>query len=193
VKNKTMIAQGLAWAAWIAFVVSLFLPVERHTLALEVSRLCSGGLVYCGYQNAVFFILSPLFLLLNLLQGILSAISYPEILGATLSIVLTMVIYSLLGLGQILAALAPLWPIKIKRLKRRRLHFWIALLSTLSAIAYGLFPDIRIGVDLLIGYYLWVLSFLLLLVASVTFLKRETDIPVEHERAELPISEENAV
>jgi hypothetical protein len=40
------------------------------------------------------------------------------------------------------------------------------LLSTLTVVAYGLFPDIRMGVDLLSGYYLWTLSFLLLIGAS---------------------------
>ena len=165
-KDKTTVAQGLAWAAWIAFIVSLFLPIERHTLPLEVSRLCSGGTVYCGYQNALFFVLSPLFLLLNFVQAIQTAIFYPEILGTALDIVLTMVIYSLLGLGQLLIALAPLWPVKIKWPTRQKLHFWVVVLSALSVIAYGLFPDIRMGIDLLSGYYLWALSFLLLLSAS---------------------------
>jgi len=166
VKLKTMIPQGLAWAAWVAFVVSLFLPIERHTLPLEVSRFCSGGGVYCGYQNALFFVLSPLFLLLNLVQGIQTAIFYPEMLGAAFHIVLSMAIYSVLGLGQLLIVLAPLWPARIKKPSRRKLHFWLTLLSALSVIAYGLFPDIRMGVDLLGGYHWWALSFLLLLGAS---------------------------
>ena len=165
-KEKTTVVQGLAWAAWIAFIISLFSPIERHTLPLEVSRLCSGGSVYCGYQNVLFFVLSPLFLLLNLIQAIQTAIFYPEMLGAALNIVLTMAIYSFLGLGQLLIVLAPLWPIKIKRLARRRLHFWTVVLSALSVIAYGLFPDIRMGFDLLRGYHLWALSFLLLIGAS---------------------------
>lgn len=114
-KDKTTVAQGLAWAAWIAFIISLFLPIEHHTLPQEVSHLCSGGAVYCGYQNALFFVLSPVFLLLNLIQAIQTAIFYPELLGAALYIVLTMAIYSLLGLGQLLVALAPLWPVKIER------------------------------------------------------------------------------
>jgi len=77
-----------------------------------------------------------------------------------------MMIYSVLGLGQILVALAPLWPARIKNPARRKLHFWTLLMSTLSAIVYGLLPDIRMGVDLLGGYYWWALSFLLLLSAS---------------------------
>ena len=165
-KDKTTVARGLAWSAWIAFIISLFLPIERHTLPLEVSRLCSGGPVYCGYQNALFFVLSPVFLLLNLVQAIQTAIFYPEMLGAALYIVLTMAVYSLLGLGQLLIALAPLWPVKIKRPPRQKLHIWIMLLSTLCVVAYGLFPDIRMGVDLLSGYYLWASSFLLLLGSS---------------------------
>lgn len=165
-KSKIMVSQGLAWAAWIAFLISLFLPIERHTLPLEVPRFCSGGAVYCGYQNAFFFVLSPLFLLLNLLQAIQTAFFYPEMLGAALNIVFIMTIYSLLGLGQLLVVLAPLWPVRIKRPARRKLHFWMALLGALSVIAYGLFPDIRMGVDLLIGYYWWALSFLALLGAS---------------------------
>ena len=165
-ESKTMLPQGLAWAAWIAFFVSLFSPIERHTLPLEVSRFCSGGGVYCGYQNALFFVLSPLFLLLNLVQGIQTAIFYPGMLGAALHIVLTMTVYSALGLGQLLIVLAPLWPVRIKKTARKKLHFWMMLLSALSAIAYGLFPDIRMGVDLLSGYYWWALSFLLLLGAS---------------------------
>ncbi len=165
-KNKTAVARGLAWSAWIAFILSLFLPIERHTLPLEVSRFCPSGSVYCGYQNALFFVLSPLFLLLNLVQAIQTAIFYPEMLGAALYIVLTMAIYSVIGLGQLLVALAPLWPVKIKRPARPTFHFWTALLSSLSVIAYGLLPDIRMGVDLLSGYYLWASSFLLLLGSS---------------------------
>jgi hypothetical protein len=166
VNNKALIAQGLAWAAWIAFLISLFLPIEHHTLPLEASRFCSGGSVYCGYQNALFFVLSPLFLLLNLVQSVQTAIFYPEMLGAALHIVLSMAIYTVLGLGQLLIVLAPLWPARIKRPARQKLHFWIVLLSALSVIAYGLFPNIRMGVDLLNGYYVWALSFLLLLGAS---------------------------
>jgi len=61
-----MFPQGLARAAWVAFLISLFMPIEGHTLALEVSPFCSGGAVYSGYENAIYFLLSPLFLLLNL-------------------------------------------------------------------------------------------------------------------------------
>jgi hypothetical protein len=88
-----------------------------------------------------------------------------------------MAVYSLLGLGQLLIALAPFWPVKIKRPTRQKLHFWITLLSTLSVIAYGLFPDIRIGVDVLSGYYLWALSFVLLLVVSFLVQKKKNELP----------------
>jgi hypothetical protein len=170
VKSKTMVPQRLAWAAWVVFITSLFLPIEHHTLPWEVSRFCFGGAFYCGYQNAGFFVLSPVFLLLNLVQAIQTAIFYPEMLGAALSIVLTMAIYSILGLGQLLIALAPLWPVKIKRPARLKLLFWVVLLSAMSMIAYGLFPDIRMGVGLLSGYYWWALSFLLLLGACAWML-----------------------
>ena len=79
-------------------------------------------------------------------------------------------VYSIIGLGQVLALLVPLWPIKIKKSGSRRLHFWIVLLGALAVIAYDLFPDIRMGVDLLSGYFVWAISFLLFLVASVWML-----------------------
>ena len=91
-------------------------------------------------------------------------------LKAALNLIFIMTIYSILGLGQLLIVLAPLWPVRIKKLARRKLLFWLVLLATLSVIAYGLFPDIRMGVDLLNGYYWWVLSFLLLLGASAWML-----------------------
>ena len=100
-------------------------------------------------------------------------ILYPEMLGVALHIIFTMAIYSMIGVGEFLVLFAPLWPIKIKKPARQKLHFWIIMLSTLSVIAYGLFPDTRLGLDVLSGYYVWVLSFLLLLGASVLLLKRE--------------------
>jgi len=171
VQSKMMVPQGLAWVAWIAFLISLFMPIEGHTLPLEVSRFCSGGAVYCGYQNAIYFLLSPLFLLLNIVQGIQTAIFYPEMLGAALYLILGLVVSSLIGIGQFLVVLAPLWPIKIKKPFRQKVHFWILLFSTLSVIAYGMFPDIRQGVSLLSGYYVWAIAFLLLLGASTLMLR----------------------
>lgn len=152
--------------AWIAFWVSLFLPFESHTLPLEVTW-CSSRPACCGWQSAGFFAISPLILMLNLFQSIPTAVLYPEMLSAALSIVFTMALYSIIGLGQFLVVLAPLWPIKIKKPFRQKLHIWIVLLSTLSAVAYSLLPDIRQGLEVLRGYYVWVFSFLLLLCASI--------------------------
>ena len=165
------IAQGLAWGAWIAFLISLFLPFESHTLPLEASW-CSSRPAYCGWQSAGFFAFSPLILMLNLFQSIPTAILYPDMLGAALYIVFTMALYSLIGLGQFLVVLAPLWPSKIKKPFRQKLHFWIVLLSAMSVIAYGLFPDIRQGLEVLSGYFVWALSFLLLLGASILMRKK---------------------
>ena len=165
-KNKVMLGQGLAWAAWIAFIVSLFLPFESHTLPMEVSW-CSSRPAYCGWQSAGFFAFSPLILVLNLFQSIPTAILYPNMLGAALYIVFTMALYTVIGLGQFLVVLAPIWPIKINKIPRRKLHLWIVSLSSVSVIAYGLFPDIRQGLDVLNGYYVWALSFFLLLGASI--------------------------
>lgn len=169
-KSKKAIVQGLAWVAWITFVISLFMPIEGHTLSLGVSRFCSGGSVYCGYQNAIYFLLSPLFLLLNLVQGIQAAIFYPEMLGTALYLVFGLLVHSIIGIGQVLMALAPLWSIRIKKPFRQKLHFWLLLFGTLAVIAYGLFPDIRQGVELRGGYYVWAVAFLLHLGASAWML-----------------------
>lgn len=172
-----MLGQGLAWAAWIAFLVSLFLPIESHALPLEVSWPCISEPAYCGWQNAAFFALSPIVLLLNILQSIPTAILYPEMLGTALYIVFTLMVYSVIGLGQFLILLAPLWPIKIKKPFLQKLHFWIVFLSAMSAFAYGLFPDIRQGLDVLNGYFVWALSFLLLLGASILMQSKKNGTP----------------
>jgi len=74
-------------------------------------------------------------------------------LRTALYIIFGLFVYSMIGIGQLLVVLAPLWPVRIKKPFRKKLHFWILLFSTLSVIAYGLFPDIRQGVGLLSGYY----------------------------------------
>jgi len=175
VKHKTIV-QGLAWAAWIVFIASLFFPTETHTLPLEASQWqCSNRPAYCGWQSTIFFTFSPAILLLNLVQSIPTAILYPEMLGVQLNIVFTMMIYSVIGLGQFTVVLSPLWPFKIKKVSRQKLLLWIIGLSTLSVIVYGLFPDIRQGLDLLSGYYLWALSFVLLFGASILMLSKKDE------------------
>ena len=87
-------------------------------------------------------------------------------LGAASYIVFGLLVHSIIGIGQFLVVLAPFWPVKIKKPFRQKQHFWISLFSTLSVIVYGLFPDLRQGVGLLSGYYVWAIAFLLLLSAS---------------------------
>ena len=76
-------------------------------------------------------------------------------------------IYAVIGLGQFLIVLAPLWPAQIKKTGWQRLYLWTVILSALSALAYGVFPNLRLGLELLRGYYWWLLSFVLILIASI--------------------------
>lgn len=166
-KNGIKLGQGLAWAAWLVFIASLFMPMETNNLAGPCAWPCKQPFTDYGWQNASFFVLSIIALALNFLQVIYIAIFDPGILGKIFDSFFTTWIYTIIGLGQFLIVLAPLWPAKIQKTGWQKLHLWVVILSALSALAYGLFPDLRMGLELLRGYYLWVFSFVLMLMASI--------------------------
>jgi hypothetical protein len=179
-KNSFKLGQGLAWAAWLIFVASLFMPVETNSLAGPCSWPCTQPFVDYGWQNASFFVLDLIVFPLKLLEVIYSAAFDPLTLRRVLESTLIIGMYCIIGLGEILIVLAPLWPARIKKTGWQRVHLWALILSALSALAYGLFPNLRLGLEVLSGYYVWVLSFVLMGGASVLLsIKKEAIISIE--------------
>jgi hypothetical protein len=68
-----------------------------------------------------------------------------------------------------------MWYIKVKKPARPKVYTWIMLISTLSVVSYGLAPNIRLGLEVLGGYYLWTLSFVLLLVVSIVVQRKPAE------------------
>jgi hypothetical protein len=167
VNSSIKLGQGLAWAAWLVFILSLFLPMETNNLSGPCAWPCGQPFTDYGWQNASFYALSIIVFMLNFVQVIFSSIFDLQTLGRVLDSLITMGIYAVIGLGQFLIVLAPVWPVRIKKASWRRLHLWVIILSALAALAYSMFPTLRLGVEVLSGYYLWVLSFFLLVVASI--------------------------
>jgi hypothetical protein len=167
VENSIKLGQGLAWMAWLVFFASLFIPVETHSLAGPCAWSCAQPFAYYGWQNVSFFTVSIIAAALQFVQVIFFAIFDPQTLSRVLESLFTMGIFAVIGLGQILIVIAPFWPSRIKKTGWQKLHLGLVCLSALSVIAYGLFPSLRLGLDLLKGYYLYALSFVLMLLASI--------------------------
>jgi len=167
VKNRMKLGWGLAWAAWLVFFASLLMPMETNNLAGPCAWPCEHPFTDYGWQNASFFALSMIVFVLNFVQAIYIAIFDPQTLVKILDSLFTTGIHAVIGLGQFLIVLALLWPVKIKKTSWQRLHLWMVTLSALSALTYGLFPDLRLGLELLSGYYLWIFSFIVMLAASI--------------------------
>ena len=173
-KNRSKLGRGLAWAAWLIFIASLFMPMETNSLAGPCAWPCAQPFTDYGWQNASFFVMSMLVFVLDLIQMIFFVIFDPQTLGRVIDTLFKMGIYAVIGLGQFLIVMAPFWPAKIKKSGWQRLHLWVVILSALLTIAYGLFPDLRLGLEILRGYYLWVLSFVLMVVASLLMLNKKS-------------------
>lgn len=168
------LGQGLTWTAWLVFIASLFMPMETNSLAGPCAWPCTEPFIDYGWQNASFFVLSSITLVMYLVQIIYIAMFDPGSLERIIDTFLTMGAYTLIGLGQMLIALAPFWPARIKKAGWQRLHLGLVILSALLASAYGLFPNLRMGLDLLRGYYLWLLSFVLMVVASILIYRQKS-------------------
>jgi hypothetical protein len=78
------------------------------------------------------------------------------------------IVYSLIGVGEILLLLTPIFENKINSQLRKKMHLLLAFLAVVAVFCYGLISDLRYGVDpLMTGYYGLVLSFLLVAMASI--------------------------
>jgi hypothetical protein len=115
----------------------------------------SGPVADNGWQWSVLMILWSVFYL----------IYSPDFLTLT-----TMMGWSLIGIGEILLFLAPIFPNKIQGSFLRNLHAGIILLSTTAIFLYQFdFPILEmIGGEVRIGYYFLVLSSFFLLAASIS-------------------------
>ena len=143
------------WVASIIFLVSLFLPMEHNTISGPCGLGCTPFITTVG-ENALLFVLSPLFLAFQFLawDGI--------------RMYLVTVTYMLLGLGEILILLTPFVEKKIGSPLRQKLHLSLAVAAVAAILYYGLDPNMRTGVDPLEnGYYVIASAFLLVALASL--------------------------
>lgn len=144
------------WAAWIIFLASLFQPMEHNTISGPCSWPCLYPFTYTVFDNSLIFVLSPLFLVFQLLAW------------AGFRSFLTFAVYSSIGIGEILLLLTPVFENKINSQFRQNLHLLLASLAAIAVLSYGFISDFRYGVDpLRIGYYYLVLSFLLIFLSSI--------------------------
>lgn len=154
---KTMkLVKIINWVACLLFLASLFQPMEQHTLPGPCSWPCLYPFTYTVLDNSFTFVLSPLFLFFQLL------------FWNGLTLYFMAVVYSLIGIGEILLLITPLLETKINTEFRKKSHLSLAFLSAVAILCYGLISDFRIGVDPLeIGYYYLTLAFLLAVLASM--------------------------
>jgi hypothetical protein len=146
----------LNWVACILFLASLFQPMEQHTLSGPCSWPCLYPFTYTVLDNSFTFVLSPLFLLIQLL------------FWNGFRLYFIAVIYSLIGVGEILLLITPLLETRINSEFRQKSHLCLTFLSAVAILCYGLISDFRIGVDpLRIGYYDLTSAFLLLFLSSL--------------------------
>jgi hypothetical protein len=143
------------WAAWIIFLVSLFLPMEHNTISGPCDWPCTPFVTTVA-ENAFFFAFSPVFLAFQFLAW------------NGMRTYLVAVTYTLLGLGEILILLTPFMEKKISSPFRQKLHSSLAVAAVLAILYYGLDPNICTGVDpLRNGYYAMASAFLLVALASL--------------------------
>jgi hypothetical protein len=144
------------WAACLLFLVSLFQPMEHHTVPGPCSWPCLYPFTYTVFDNSIIFVLSPLFFIFQLLAW------------SDFRLFFAGVVYSLIGVGEMLMLLTPVLENKINSPFRQNLHLLLACLAAASVLSYSLFSDLRYGVDpLLIGYYFLVAAFVLAALASI--------------------------
>lgn len=165
-RKPAVIGQGLAILAWIAFLVSLFLPVHWFTYPI-IQKFSSEPVMY-GWKFALTF-LRDMFLFLFLLIPSGFDIEFLEYLVFT-------VIYNL---GNMLLILAPLLPNKFRRPLLRKIHLVAVFVCTLAAIAYKYVKNIQLGYSLYSGYNVWVLAYILLFVGSVLMLGKNDEPSIQ--------------
>lgn len=155
------------WVAFLLFLASLFQPMEHHTLAISCSWPCQYPFIFTVFDVSVIFVFSPLLLFFQLFAW------------ADFESSLMALVYSLIGIGEILLLLTPLFENNINSPFRQNLHLLLASLAAVAVLCYGFVSDLRYGVDpLMFGYYGLVLSFLLVALAStVRFATKQKEKP----------------
>lgn len=162
-KYKTaFVGQGLAILAFIAFTVSLFLPVHWFTYPI-MQKFSAEPMMYgwrfvltlWGDMLLFMFLLIPSSFDIDVLEPLFFAKVY--------------------NIGNLLLILAPFLPHKLHHPLLRKIHLGIVFVCTLAAIAYKYVDDIQLGTSYYSGYYAWVLAYILLLAGSILILNKETD------------------
>ena len=143
------------WVALLLFLVSLFLPMERHAVPGPCEWPCFYPFTYTLLNNTILFLFAPLFFLMSLL------------FWQSLRLVLMAIAFSLIGMGEVLLLLTPFFENRINSPFRQRVHLVLACLAVLGTLSYSLVEDFRLGFDpLLGGYYYFVLALLLIAASS---------------------------
>ena len=164
-RKTAVVGQGLAILAWIAFLVSLFLPVHWFTYPI-IQKFSSEPVLY-GWKFALTF-LRDMFLFLFLLISS----------GFDIEILEYLAFIMIYNLGNMLLILAPLLPYKFRSPLQRKIHLGAVFVCTLAAIAYRYVKNIQLGYSLYSGYDVWVLAYVLLLIASILMLGKNDESSV---------------
>jgi len=156
-KRMTAFTQVINIVAWIIFVVSLPMPMERSSYSGPCPAFGP-----CGYEtvlgNTFFFVLVPVFILT------------PDWSGHLIEIL----VYWLIGIGEELVLLAPLldfltpfWGRKLGAIASI-IFLLLSVAANVAILAYGVDSNLQLGGYGFVqtGYYLLALSFLLMLTSS---------------------------
>jgi len=130
-RKTATIGQGLAILAWVAFIVSLFLPVHWFTYPI-VQKFVSEPMMYdwkFGLPLWADMVFLPLLLI-------------PECDFVLLEYIAFATIYNV---GNILLILALLLPNKLRHLVLRKIHLGLVFICTLAAMAYKYIENIQLG------------------------------------------------
>ena len=147
------IGQGLAILAWVAFLVSFFLPV--HMIIAQPTMY--------GWKFVLTLLGDMIFLPLLIIPS-----------GFDIELLEYLAFATIYNLGNILLILAPVLPNKLPNLILRKIHLGAVCNCTLAAIAYKYVDNIQLGYSHFSGYDTWVLAYILLLMGSVLMLNKAT-------------------
>ena len=139
--------------AWIILAISMLLPMERHTLPGPCTWPCVYPFTYTVLDNTILFILAPFLVPIYLISDLTTAGIF--------------IVYSFIGLGELLIFFLPLLDSKFGKIAARYV-FAVSIVCVFALISYALIPSLRVGVDALLkGYYSLTASFLLMAMSRV--------------------------
>jgi hypothetical protein len=161
-RRTATVGQGLAILAWIAFIISLFLPVHWFTYP-TVQKVASEPMMY-GWKFALTFLMDTIFLPpLLILEFDFDLLKY-------------LAFAMIYNIGNMLLILAPLLPDKLPNQTMRKVHLGAVFICALATVAYKYLENIQLGFSHYRGYDVWVLAYILLFAGSILMLNKGTGL-----------------